>query len=264
MPALEAALADPDPMVRGAALDLLLSAPLQQRVQLALGLVDDPSAIVRIKAGRALAIVPDQRGNVAINARLDKVFAEYVASQQANADRPDAHLNLGLFYFERRDAIKAEAEYRAAIALEPDFIPAYANLADLYQNYKREDEAESVLNAGLERAPDNADLTHALGLLRIRQGRTADALPMLARSAQLDSTNPRYAYVYGVALHDTGQAKKAMTVLEQALVRFPRSPEILSALVPYTREAGDTRRADEYAKRLNALVPQADASSPAQ
>jgi Tfp pilus assembly protein PilF len=256
IPTVQTGLADPDPMVRGAALDILLDAPLQQRLQLGLGMVYDPSSIVRIKAARVLAIMPDQGGDATLRTQLDKVFAEYVASQQANADRPEAHMNLGLFYSERRDPTHAEAEYRSALALEPDFVPAYVNLADLYQRYKREDDAETALNAGMQHDADNADLTHASGLLRVRQGRAADALPLLAKAAQLDPGNPRYAYVYGIALHDTGQGKKGVAVLEQALVRFPSNPELLSTLATYARDAGDMRRADAYAKRLAAIAPQ--------
>jgi predicted CXXCH cytochrome family protein len=258
MQTIEAGLADPDPMVRGAALDTLLAAPLQQRLQLAVGLIGDSSSIVRIKAARVLAIMPDHSGGASVQAQLDKVFEEYIASQQANADRPEAHMNLGLFYSDRRDPSQAEAEYRAALALEPDFVPAYVNLADLYERNKREDDAETILNAGLQQAADNADLTHALGLLRVRQGRTADAIPLLARAAELDPTNPRYAYVYGVALHDTGEARKGIAVLERTLIRFPNNPELLNALASYARDSGDARRADAYAKRLAAIVPPPD------
>jgi tetratricopeptide (TPR) repeat protein len=256
LPAVEGGLADPDAMLRGAALDALLAAPPQERVRLALGLIDDPSPIVRIKAARVLAIMPEQRGESALRAPLEKVFAEYVASQRANADRPEAHLNLGLFYGERRDPLKAETEYRAALALQADFVPAYVNLADLYRIYHREADAESVLTAGLQQVPDNADLQHALGLLRVRQGRIADALPLLEGAARADPNNVRYAYIYGVALHDSGRAKQSVSVMERSLVRFPRDPNLLSALAAYAREAGEPARAQAYAKRL------ADVSAP--
>src|SRR5271168_1484909 len=199
MPALAAGLADPDPMVRGAALDVLLDAPPQDRLRLALGLIDDPSAIVRIKAARVLAIMPDQGGGNGMRAQLDRAFSEYVASQHANADRPEAHLNLGLFYIERRDAARAEAEYRAALALQADFVPAYINLADLYRATSREADAETTLAAGLRAVPGNGDLQQALGLLRVRQKRIAEALPLLEAAARADPDNAHYAYVYGIA-----------------------------------------------------------------
>jgi Tfp pilus assembly protein PilF len=255
MPALEAGVADPDPMVRGAALDVLLSAPPQERIRLALGLIDDPSRIVRIKAARVLALMPDRGADALLREQLGKAFAEYVASQQANADRPEAHLNLALFYTERRDAEQAEAEYRAALALQSDFIPAEVNLADLYRSYGRDADAEKVLNSGLQLVPGNADLLHALGLLRVRQKRLGEALPLLEAATRADPNNPRYAYVYGVALHDSSQGKQGMAVLERALVRFPGNPELLSALAAYARDAGDTKHAEAYAKRLSDIAP---------
>ena len=255
MPTLAAGLTDADPIVRGAALDTLLVAPAQERVRVASGLIDDPARIVRIKAARALAIAPDNGMSAEMRARLDRVFAEYVDSQRANAERPEARINLGLFYFERRDPVRAEAEYRAALALEPDFVPAYVNLADLYRIYQREDEADATLNLGLQKAPGNADLAHALGLLRVRQGRVAEALPLLGHAVDAERGNPRYAYIYGVALHDGGQAKKGVAVLEQASLRFPNNRDVLAALAAYARDAGDTTRADAYAKRIEALVP---------
>ncbi len=254
-PALEAGVADPDPMVRGATLDLVLTAPPQERLSLALGLIDDPSAIVRIKAARVLAIMPDQGGDAAMRAQLERGFTEYIASQRANADRPEAHLNLGLFYDERRDPEKSEAEYRAAMALQSDFVPAYVNLADLYRKYSREADAEATLTAGLQAVPGNADLDHALGLLRVRQKRVAEALPLLEAAMRADPSNPRYAYVYGIALHDNGERKQGIAILERALARYPRNAELLSALAAYARDDGDIKRAELYSKRLADIAP---------
>jgi predicted CXXCH cytochrome family protein len=254
-PALEAAVADPDPMVRGAALDTLLAAPQQERLPLALGLIDDPSAIVRTKAARALAIMPDQGGDATMRAQLERGFAEYIASQRANADRPEAHLNLGLFYAERRNPKQSEVEYRAALALQMDFVPAYVNLADLYRTYGRDADAETTLTTGLKAVPGNADLNHALGLLRVRQKRLADALPLLGAAMRADPDNPRYAYVFGIALHDSGRQKQGIAVLERSLARHPRNPELLSALAAYARDGGDIKRAESYSKRLADIAP---------
>ena len=253
--AVEAGAGDPDPMLRGAAMDTLLVAPPQERVRIAAALIDDPSRIVRIKAARALAIAPDEGMTPAMRARLQPLFEEYIASQRANTDRPEPLINLGLFYADRRDALAAEAAYREAMRLEPDFVPAYVNLADLYRAYGRDADAESTLAAGLGKASGDADLTHAMGLLRIRQGRRDEALDLLQQAASAAPGNPRYAFVLGVALHDGGQGAKAITTLESALARFPYNPELLGALLSYTEEAGEGVRAGAYRTRLEALRP---------
>jgi predicted CXXCH cytochrome family protein len=261
IPAIEAGLADSSPLVRGAALDVLLGAPPQERIRLAFGLIDDPAPIVRMKAARVLAIMPPQGDDAATQAQLTKVFDEYVASQRANAERPEAHVNLGLFYFERRDPVLSESEYRAALALEPDFVPAYVNLADLYRTYNREADAEAMLAAGLRNAAGSADLEHALGLLRVRQGRVADALPLLKEAAGKDLNNARYAFVYGVALHDSGRGREGVAVLERALARFPRNANLLSALASYARSEGQTQRAESYLKQLADIAPESTAKT---
>ena len=253
--AVEAGAADPDPLLRGAAMDTLLAAPPQERVRIAAALIDDPSRVVRIKAARALAIAPDEGMTPAMRSRLQPLFEAYVESQRANADRPEPLINLGLFYTDRRDALSAEGAYREAMRLEPDFVPAYVNLADLYRAYGRDADAESTLTAGLTKASGDADLTHAMGLLRIRQGRRAEALDLLQQAADAAPGNARYAFVLGVALHDSGQVAEAITALESALSRFPHDVELLNALASYTGEAGDGARARDYRRRLEALRP---------
>jgi Tfp pilus assembly protein PilF len=255
LPTLERGLADGNAMVRAAALDALMAAPPQERVRLAAPLIDDPSHLVRVKVGRVLAVAPNAGMAPAMRTRVEKVFAEYVASQAANADRPESQVNLGLFYGERREPLQAEAAYRAALRLDAGFVPAYINLADLYRSHGRDAEAENSLNTGLQQAPGNAGLSHALGLLRIRQGRVPEAMPLLAQASQAAPDNPRFAYVYGIALHDSGDIRNSIAVLEQALGRAPNNRELLSALADYARETGDAKRQAAYAKRLAAFTP---------
>jgi Tfp pilus assembly protein PilF len=49
------------------------------------------------------------------------------------AERPEAHVNLGTAFAKQGDAGCAEREYRSAIRLQADYVPAYVNLADLYR-----------------------------------------------------------------------------------------------------------------------------------
>jgi Flp pilus assembly protein TadD len=76
-------------------------------------------------------------------------------------------------------------------------------------------------------------------------------LALLKEAAHAAPSNPRYVFVYGVALHDSGQQELGIGVLEEALKRFPSDPDLLSALAAYARDAGDTRRARAYAGRLS-------------
>jgi predicted CXXCH cytochrome family protein len=92
-PAIEAAIADPNPLVR-AAVPRALPGPLPPRfVRLAAPLLSDPVRSVRIEAARALA----GTDLLALTAEQQTAFvaatAELVAGEMVNADRPEAHLS---------------------------------------------------------------------------------------------------------------------------------------------------------------------------
>ena len=112
-----------------------------------------------------------------------------------------------------------------------------------------------VLHGGVAKAPTDAPLHHALGLVMVRQKRYPDALKELTEAARLDPANARYAYVQAVALNDTGQAQQSLKVLQAALRRQPYDRELLSALAIYTARAGNRETALDYVKQLRELDP---------
>jgi tetratricopeptide (TPR) repeat protein len=128
------------------------------------------------------------------------------------------------------------------------------NLADLYRSQGREADGRRELERALEIDPGNAEALHATGLLRVREGRRAEALGLLRRAAAARPDSIRFAYVYAVALHDAGDAPGAIAELERAHARRPADRAVLTALVGYLRERGDPR-ALGYGERLAALAP---------
>jgi len=244
------ALAHSDPMMRRAALEGLDALAPAQRAALATPLLSDPVRAVRIEAARLLASSPhDEASRSAFEAAL----AEYIAAQRENADRPEGHLNLGGLYIDLHRSEKAQAELNKAIELDPAFVPAYVNLADLQRVSGTEREAEETLRRGLRVAPGSAPLHHALGLSLVRQRRAKEALAALAIAAKMAPEDPRYAYVYGVALHDLGDVRASVTVLAAALARYPGDRDLLGALASYANERGDAQAAARYQARLRQL-----------
>ena len=83
-------LADPDPMVRIGALDMLEACPATQIWPLVSPLLSDPSRGVRIRAVALLAAVPTASQPPADRERFERAAAEFIAAQRLNADRPEA------------------------------------------------------------------------------------------------------------------------------------------------------------------------------
>lgn len=248
-------LKDQDPLVRIAALEALTDFLPEARIKALPGAGDELLA-VRAQAGLALAPIDQQTLSPEQRAAVERGFKAYESTQTAISERPEAHLNLGLFYSERHDVARAEAEYLLAIKLGRQFVPAYANLADLYRATDRDADAERTLDEGLAAVPENPNLLHALGLLRIRQGQHAEALALFARANKLAPGNARFAYVYAVALRSSGKSEQALHTLDEALALNPNAPELLYARASYALEDGDIPAAKEYATRFIGVAPE--------
>jgi Flp pilus assembly protein TadD len=253
--ALRPLLADPDPLLRATSARALGALPPELKLRHLLALLDDPVRLVRIEAARTLATVP--KGTLTENQRqaIQRGVAEYIASEQTNADRPESYLNIGLIQVDQGQLDQAEATYRAAQELQPSFTQAAVNLADLYRLQGRDADGEKTLRQALEADPRNPTAQHALGLSLIRQKRLPEAMTALAEAARLGADNPRYGYVYAVALNDTGQGHQAIETLERVLAKHPNDRESLLALVAFQRDRGNLEAARSTARRLAELQP---------
>ncbi|APV52574.1 hypothetical protein BWI17_20630 [Betaproteobacteria bacterium GR16-43] len=244
------ALNDADTNVRRAAAQALARSDADSKLLYLARMLSDPARTVRMEAASALADV-ERRLEAPRRAAFESALKEYVEAQRFNADRPESHAALGTLALARGDVDGAIASNRTALQLDPSYFQAAVNLADLYRARGRDSEGEVVLRDMLKANPASAPLQHALGLLLVREKRTAEALVLLGAAARRVPENARFAYVYGVALNDTGKPEEAIKVLFAALIHNPYDRDILSALATYEGAAG---RVDASRSRMKALL----------
>jgi len=249
------ALTDGDPMVRLGGLAMLEGVPANQLWPLVAPLLSDPIKGVRIRAVSLLAAVATGSQPAADRENFDRAAAEFIAAQRFNADRPEAHTTLANFLAQRQQAAEAEAEYKAALKLSPQFVPAAINLADLYRALGRGDDGVQVLREAITAVPQDAGLHYALGLALVRQKKNDEALSELQRATQLAPDRAHYAYVYAVGLHSTGRVDEAIAALKENVSKHPTDRDSLSALATFNRDAGNIALALEYAQQLARLAP---------
>jgi predicted Zn-dependent protease len=113
--------------------------------------------------------------------------------------------------------------------------------------------AGAALRDGIRKSPDNASLHYALGLTLIRQRQLLAALAELKLAAALAPDDAHMGYVYGVALHDTGNAREGVKQLQAVLKAHPDDVEVLQALLAYSRETGDVAAMSTYGTRLQEI-----------
>jgi predicted CXXCH cytochrome family protein len=247
---------DREGLVRLAALQALEGQGPAERAKVAVPLLADRLRSVRIEAARVLAGVPDSALPEASRSARARALEELLAAERLNGDTPEAHLNLGLIALARGELEQAEREYRAALRLDPAFVPAAVNLADLLRQLDKEDDALAVLTEALHVAPMQAALHHALGLALVRGGRREEALASLGRAVELAPGDARLAYVLAVALQDAGSRDLALRVLERGLQANPNDLDLLVMYALALRDAGRIDEARAVARKLAADRPE--------
>ena len=248
--ALEKGLNDPHPLVRIGALRGAARWPPERRWRQARHLLNDGLLAVRSEAAPLLAPalndLPQQD-----RAALQKGIAEYLRVQGFNADRPEAHTNIGNLHAAVGEHGLAETAFKTALELNPNWVPALVNLADLHRLAGRDGEGGALLQRAYEAAADAPEVLLAKAFWLVRQGRGAKALPLLAEAHRLAPNNPRYAYAYAVALHSAGQAERALTVLDSVLSQRPDNRQLLQAAAAIARDSGASKRANHYLNELH-------------
>jgi Flp pilus assembly protein TadD len=255
-PAIKAAIADPDPMVRMVAAQALPPSPSRAVIEAILPLLSDPVRAVRVETARVIAGIDPQTMSPEQRSAFSSAYQELITAEMIDSDRPESHLNLGLLKTRRQQLSEAEAEYRTALRLDPKFVPAMVNLADLHRQRGQDKEGAELLRSAIAIEPNNAAIKHSLGLLLVRQRNYTEALPLLREAASLDPDNARYSYVYAVALNSSGSTAEAKEVLTRAHKAHPTDRNVLLGLIAFERDSGDVAAALTHAQELATLEPQ--------
>jgi Tfp pilus assembly protein PilF len=243
---------DDSPLVRLGAARTLDALPPPLRLRTGLALLADDVRGVRIEAAQALADVPREALAPADAAAIDRGVAEYVEAQLVNADRAEAHANVGVVESARGDLAAAETQFRTALAMRPSFDRVAVNLADVLRRTGRDAEGEKILREALARTIEPADVHLALGLLLVRLRRIDEAVAELTKAVESRPDDAHAAYVLAVALEDTGRPDRAAQVLRAAQARRPADRELLAALAESARRSGDLDAEIDWTRKLAA------------
>ncbi|WP_181373381.1 XrtA/PEP-CTERM system TPR-repeat protein PrsT [Massilia glaciei] len=155
----------------------------------------------------------------------------------------------------RKDVAGARASFNRALALDPLYLPALDNLAQLDMLERRPHEAKKRYLAALAESPGSATLMEALARLATREGKTAEAMTWLERA---HAEHPR---ALGLALRlvdfyvHAGEPRKALNLAQKLRAGHPASSDALAMLAKVHEANADLpAAADSYAS-LASLVP---------
>lgn len=204
------ALVSTSPLVREAAVKVItpLASP-RQRMEALAPMLEDPTRAVRIAAAyELLGLHSAEFGS--FEPAWRRAIGEYESVQLNLLERAEANFNLAGLYQANGRAEAVETHLRAALKRDPQFLPALVALVQWLDRSSRRKDGDALLEQGLKEHPRSALLLYANGLRLVRTGDIQAALKAFAEAARLAPENDQYAYVYAVALHDSGQTRAAL------------------------------------------------------
>ncbi|XP_017489113.1 PREDICTED: transmembrane and TPR repeat-containing protein 3-like, partial [Rhagoletis zephyria] len=115
-------------------------------------------------------------------------------------------LNLGSLLAQNRSRLsEAEALYRQAIRMRPDFVDAYMRRAEVLLKLNRSDEAEAVYRTALRFDDGNADIHYNLGVVAIENRQLHQAIEHFETAIRLHPKHPQALLNYAIVVQDAGR-----------------------------------------------------------
>lgn len=225
-------------------------------------------ALALAQYDRAAALAPSANGP-----RVAAISALLKAHQVADAERrvdkaleasPDDALELGLRGDVKTFAgeyIAAEAAYRKAIELQPNSVPLYVRMANMFARQKDFDSAIRVLDEGIKANPSDEKLLISEADYFQRVGHIDDAM---ARYNSVLDRNPgnslaanNLAYMLTSVKGDKASLERALTLAQR--FEYSGDPMLLDTLGWTRFKLGQTDEALTLLKRAESLSPKTPA-----
>jgi putative PEP-CTERM system TPR-repeat lipoprotein len=176
---------------------------------------------------------------------------------EKQGDNPLLQNLKGGIFLARKDLAGARACFDKALALDPAYLPALANLAQLDSLERKGADSAARYQAALAKAPANSALMEALAGLAMGQRKPADAVAWMERALAVNPDALALALRAGQLYIRAGARQKALVLARKLQASHPDSADALALLgQAHVANSQLPEAADDYA-RLAVLAPRA-------
>jgi predicted CXXCH cytochrome family protein len=240
----QAALTDPEPMVRSAAAQVLSTLPSE--TPHLRPLLNDPARLVRLDAAWALS--PELPENSPVRKELDAYLA-------VTADQPAGRMRIGQDLFNRGRAAEAEAPLRKAAEWDPNSAGIHDALGIVLNELGKTTEAAAALWRGAQLNPTDATSAFNAALAFAGARKLPDAEFALREAIRRNARYDRAWYNLGLLMAQTGRAAEAIDALKHAESIAPNVPDYPYARATILWQRGERQAAIDAARRTLELDP---------
>ncbi|MBE7186620.1 MAG: tetratricopeptide repeat protein, partial [Methylobacterium mesophilicum] len=172
-----------------------------------------------------------------------------------NKDAKWAYNLIGLIRAKSGDMAAAIPEFRGALALDPGFLPAHANLGNALLRSGDQAGAAKELAFVEQRDPRNTAMLQGLSELALAKGDIDGAVNQLMKAASYDPENPLYYAKAGNIELEHGRKEAGRKLLQKALDFDPADANAFALLAASYIAESDTASAEKIFRDRADFLP---------
>jgi tetratricopeptide (TPR) repeat protein len=157
--------------------------------------------------------------DLARQGKLDEAEAAYKALAVKAPTIPEIQLNLAYLYRQKKDWAAAEAAYKKALELRPNYSEANAGLLAVYQASGQADKTAALASS----ATGDPKVQFDLGATYLNAGKYEDALAAFQKAQAADPSNAETYYYLGTVNFSLNKLDDARTNLEKYISMNPKN-----------------------------------------
>jgi putative PEP-CTERM system TPR-repeat lipoprotein len=225
-----------------------------------LGKGDEAQAISDLQLATKLDVNSHQAGIALVRTELglrhfDNAETAVLALEKAQPGNAAIEDLKGMVYIGKQEPARARASFTQALALQPSYYPAAANLAQLDMREKKPEAAKRHLLNFLDKNPASVEALTAMSSLAAFDGKVEDATPWLEKAMAVDPAALAPAVNLIAQYLRSGQNQKALDLSRTVQVTHPDNPDLLDLLGKSELANGEQANALETYKRLAVALP---------
>lgn len=186
--------------------------------------------------------------------KTDEAIENYSKSLALVPGSPYTHSQRALVYLETGDTLKAEADYRAAIAIDSTYSTPYIGLATIDMVRLNFEAAAHTLSRAVELDTRNGDIYAFRGKAYLAMGKLDQAADDYIKAVEMENSDSAFDNIHELA----GQARKVMKRHLLTKAESDTENEIWYFLLGRMSHAdGKYKKAVEYYTKSNDIKPNA-------
>jgi len=246
-------LNDSSAIVRYNALLKFRNLTLPERTSIALKHINDSIKLVRIGAAQLLIDVDESSLSALDKVGYNNSRNELETMLYSNADFSVGRLQLGDYYFQKKDINTAIKHYKMALEKDSLLIPVYSNLATAYSLNNDLENAEKTLNNWILLSPESSRPHFLKALLNFEMNKNEDAIAELKIAIQLDPNDTRSMYNLATYyFQDKKDLNLAETYIKTALKIEPTNQDYKYLLALIYKDQGNIKSGEKIIQELRA------------